>query len=206
MRRRPRLLQSRRLMIGLAVLGVTPPALAATAAPTTSTSKRLLARAHLGGYYGVSGVVTRANNVPGEHKGQHVTRIWAFPTSCPGQCARIVLVRQRGGGTDTVVLHRRKPAYYSGTGSFNAPVRCDGQLYKAGERANFTITVRITGAIVQHNIVQATNFTATYNNPHRVALTHCVTLRSSDAARYVGTPPAVGVTSKLPSRLSSTGS
>jgi hypothetical protein len=195
-----------RLIIGLVVLGVTPPALAATAAPTRSTSRQLLARAHLQGFYGVSGVVTRANNVPGESKGELVTRIWAFPASCPGQCRRIVLVRQRAGGKDTVVLHRRQPAYYSGTGSFNAPVRCNGRLHKNGERANFTITLRITGAVAQGNLVQATSFTATYNNPDRVALTRCVTLPSSDAARYVGTPPAVAVTLKVPSRRSSTGS
>jgi hypothetical protein len=199
-------MHARRLIIGLVVLGVTPPALAATAAPTRSAPKQLLVRAHLQGFYGVSGVVTRANNVPGESKGQLVTRIWAFPASCPGQCRRIVLVRQRASGNDTVILHRRKPAYYSGTGSFNAPVRCNGRLHKNGERANFTITLRITGAVAQGNVVQATSFTATYNNPGRVALTRCVTLRSSDAARYVGTPPAIGVTSNVPSRRSSTGS
>lgn len=201
-------MRARRLIIGLVVLGVTPPALAAPAAPVRAAPKRLLPRAHLQGFYGVSGVVTRANNVPGESKGELVTRIWAFPASCPGQCRRIVLVRQRASGeaSNTVVLHRRKPAYYSGTGSFNAPVICNGRLYKNGERANFTITLRITGAVVQGNLVQATSFTATYNNPARVALTRCVTLRSSDAARYVGTPPALGVTSKLPSSRSSTGS
>jgi hypothetical protein len=199
-------MHARRLIIGLVVLGVTPPALAATAAPIRPAPKRLLARAHLQGFYGVSGVVTRANNVPGESKGEHVTRIWAFPTSCPGQCRRIVVVRQRAGGKDTVVLHRRKTAFYSGTGSFNAPVLCNGRLHKNGERAHFTITLRITGAVVQGTLVQATSFTATYNNPKRVALTRCVTLRSSDAARYVGTPPAVGVTFKVPSRRSSSGS
>jgi hypothetical protein len=198
-------MRPRRLIIGLVVLGVTPPALAATA-PTTSTPKRLLARAHLQGFYAVSGVVTRAKNVPGEHKGQRVTRVWAIPASCPGQCPRIVLVRQSAHGKDTVVLHWRRPAYYSGTGSFNAPVRCDGRTYKAGERANFTITLRITAAAVQGNQVEATRFTATYNNPHRIALTRCVTLPSSDAARYVGTPPAVGVTFRVASSRPNTGS
>ena len=199
-------MHARRLIIGLVVLGVTPPALAATAAPTRSPPKQLLARAHLQGFYGVSGVVTRANNVPGESKGELVTRFWAFPASCPGQCRRIVLVRQRTGGKDTVVLHRRKPAYYSGTESFNAPVRCNGRLYKNGERAKFTITLRITGAVAQNDLVEATSFTATYNNPGRVALTRCVTLPSSDAARYLGSPAAFGVTLKVPSRRSSTGS
>jgi hypothetical protein len=211
-------MRARRLIIGLVLLGLTPPALAAAAAPAPpvppvppvapirTAPKRLLARAHLQGLYGVSGVVTRANNVPGERKGQLVTWIWGFPASCPGQCRRIVLVRQRAGGKDTVVLHRRKPAYYSGTGSFNAPVLCDGRLHKNGERANFTITLRITGGVVQGNLVEATSFTATYNNPDRVALTRCVTLRSSDAAHYVGTPPAEGVTFRVPSRRSSTGS
>jgi hypothetical protein len=199
-------MRPRHLILGLVVLGVTPPALAATAAPKTSTAKQVLARAHLQGFYGVNGVVTRANNVPGERRGQLVTRIWAFPGSCPGQCRRIVLVRSRAGGSNTVVLHRRKPTFYSGTGSFNAPVRCDGRLEKNGERANFTITLRITRAVVQGNQVQATSFTATYNNTRRLALTPCVTLRSSDAARYVGTPPALAATLKVPSSRSSTGS
>jgi hypothetical protein len=199
-------MHARHLIIGLVVLGAAPPALGATTAPTRRAPKQLLARARLQGFYGVSGVVTRANNVPGESKGQLVTRIWAFPASCPGQCRKIVLVRQRAGGRDTVVLHRRRPAYYSGTGSFNAPVRCNGKLHSNGERANFTITLRITGAVAMGKLVQATSFTATYNNPHRVALTRCVTLRSSDAARYVGTPPAFGVTLSEPSTRSSIGS
>lgn len=194
------------VILAAAVLAVASPALAATATPTTSAGNAILARAHLGGFYALNGVITRAVNVPGERRGKPVTRFWAFVSSCPGACGRIVMVRQRGRYRDTVVLRRRRPGFYSGAGSFDAPVRCDGRLYRAGERAHFTITVRITGAIVTGNLVQATRFVATYNNPWRVALTRCVTLPSSDAARYVGTPPAVAATLRVLNSRSSTGS
>ena len=199
---------------GIAVLtvlaaAVAVPDAAAAATPADATPPALLDAASLQGFYAVSGVVTAAVGVPSEHRGERVSRRWTFipPDSCSsGQCATIELIRTRAGGTDELPLTRSGPAVYSGTGAFLAPVRCHGRIYRKGQLAAFTITVRITAAVAQGAAVQATGFAATYTGARRIGLTRCVNPPSHDAARYAGTQPAAAATRRLASTRSSTGS
>jgi hypothetical protein len=202
--------RTRALGAGIAVLAAAAaaPAAGAAAAPRAATPRALLDAARLQGFYGVSGVVTKAVGVPGEHRGERVSRTWAFnpPPSCSsGQCATIELVRTRASGVDELLLTRRGPALYSGAGAFLAPVRCHGRLYRKGQLATFTITVRITAAEAQGSAVQATGFAATYTGAARTGLTRCVNTPSHDSARYVGAP-AAGATRRVASTRSSTAS
>lgn len=200
---------------GIAVLTVLAaavaavPGAAAAAAPAAATPPALLGAARLQGFYAVSGVVTSAVGVPGERRGERVSRRWTFipPDSCSGgQCATIELFRTRAGGVDQLLLTRRGPGLYSGAGAFLAPVRCHGRMYRKGQLANFTIAVRITAAVAQGTAVQATGFTATYTGAKRIGLTRCVNSPSHDSARYAGIQPAAAATRRLASTRSSTGS
>ena len=194
-------MRSRRLAAGLAVLAWTPSALAA------GTPATALDAARLGGDFAMTGVVTRAVGVAGEQVGEHVTRIWAFLPSCTaGGCPTIALVRKRAGGTDELLLQRRGPAFYSGTGAFYAPVRCHGRRYAKGALVVFTITVRITGAVANGPVIEATEIHAHYRNPARLGLTPCFSAPSYDSASYDGAPLAAGAIRSVPSTRSSTGS
>lgn len=163
---------------------------AVTAAAVTPVPPALLAAARLQGYWTASGVVTTAVNVPGERRGDPVTRTWAFVPPCPaGACPTLRLVRQRGPGYDTVLLHRTAPGVYVGTGSFYAPTRCRQTVYGKGERVPFTIRVTITGVARQPDgSVLVTTFAATYRNPERFGLTRCFSAPSYDSASYAGVP------------------
>ena len=195
---------------GIAVLAAAvAAAVPAVGAAGAATPPALLGAARLQGFYAVSGAVTTAVGVPGEHRGERVSRRWTFiaPPSCSsGQCATVELVRTRASGVDELLLTRRGPALYSGAGAFLAPVRCHGRLYRKGQLATFTITVRITAALAQGAAVQATGFTATYTGAGRIGLTRCVNAPSHDSARYVGTQPAAAATRRVASTRSSTGS
>lgn len=191
------------LAAGAAALAAAPVALAA--AP-----QGLPQVARLQGYFQAAGTVSKAVNVPDEYRGEHVTRTWAFIPSCPsGACKTVKLVRQRGNGYDRLTLHRRRPGYYTGSGTFTVPVSCAGRVYSAGERAGYTITLTVTSALASGSTVSATGFNAGYRNPSRTGLTHCYSAPSYDSARYVGTPlpPAPsGSIRRVRSTRSSTGS
>ncbi|MGH2868390.1 MAG: hypothetical protein ACRDNK_12595 [Solirubrobacteraceae bacterium] len=150
----------------------------------------LLAAARLQGFWTVSGVVTKAVNVPGERPGARVTRTWAFVPGCPtSACPTLTLVRQRGPGFDKVQLRNAAPGVYVGTGSFYAPARCRGTLFRKGERVPYTIRVTITGVAQQpDSSVLATTFAATYRNPRRIGLTRCYSAPSYDSATYGAVP------------------
>ena len=136
----------------------------------------------LKGTFRLSGTVTVAQNVRGEHVGKAVTRTWTFAPQCPtAPCATVQLVRQRATGSDTVTL-RQTPAGYSGTGSFSAPLRCSGRIYPSGELIPFKITVRITSATNG----TASTIRATYVNRARLNRTPCIGVLGHDAARYTG--------------------
>jgi hypothetical protein len=147
--------------------------------------------ARLQGRFIAVGTVLSAVNVPGESRGQHVTRTWSFVPLCPtGACATVRLTRQRGTNAhDTLRLRRQRPGYYKGTGTFTVPVRCAGRIYRNGERAHFTITLTVTSAVASGATAVATGFTATYRNPSRTGLTPCYSAPSYDSAHYVGAPP-----------------
>ncbi|MDQ6836237.1 MAG: hypothetical protein M3016_08630 [Actinomycetota bacterium] len=185
-------------------------AIVATLSPTAASANALSHDARLEGFFQANGVVTKAVGIPGERRGQHVTRTWQFIPSCPtGVCATVQLVRGRAHGFDRLRLHRRRPGYYTGIGSFLVAVRCAGRRYAAGERARYTITLTITSTVAQGANVIATGFTATYRNPVRVGLTPCYSAPSYDSAHYHGVPapppPAASIRTERRIR-SSTGS
>jgi hypothetical protein len=194
-------------MIAMVLAGA-PFALAASKPIPMNKPIPFLRMARLQGLFHVTGVVTAAVRVPGEHRGEHVSRTWAFIPSCPaaGVCPTIRLVRTRANGIDKLVLHRRRPDFYSGVGAFVAPARCGGRLYRHGEQVPFRITVRITAAVVQGTAIQATRFDASYRNRVRTGLTRCVSIPSYDSARYVGVAPPPGLTRNVASARSSTAS
>jgi hypothetical protein len=143
--------------------------------------------ARLQGTFQLEGIVTVAHNVAGEHVGDIANRYWTFTPLCPtGPCARVKLVRTRGTSTDTLVLRRRAPAFYTGSGTFYAPLRCGTRTYLRGEQVPFKITVRITKALLLNGIVVAARVNASYTNRGRMNLTPCVAALGHDAATYHG--------------------
>lgn len=145
------------------------------------------ATARLEGPFLLSGHVTVATDVLGEHVGQRVSRRWTFTSLCrTGPCAEVALVRARAAGRDRLTLRMSSPGSYTGTGSFYAPLRCGAQINHRGELVPFKITVRITGAEVLAGAVLATQVTASYVNISRVNLTSCVAILGHDAASYEG--------------------
>jgi hypothetical protein len=126
----------------------------------------------------MTGTVTVAKNVRGEHVGQVVQRTWTFQPLCPSApCGTVQLVRQRAGGTDTLTLHQTGPEMYAGAGRFYAPLRCAGRIYNPGQAVPFKITVRISAT---------GQLSATYVNRSRLNLTPCLGVLGHDSARYSG--------------------
>ncbi|MDQ6811070.1 MAG: hypothetical protein M3Z95_04115 [Actinomycetota bacterium] len=150
--------------------------------------------ARLQGAFTMTGVVTVAHHVPGEHVGQQVTRTWTFAPLCPTvPCTTVQVLRTRINGSDTVVLNLRPGGFYAGRGIFYLPLRCAGRRYPHGEQVPFKLTVRVTGKAVVNGTVIATGIVATYRNRTRKNLTPCVAVLGHDAASYGGTlqpPPA----------------
>ena len=161
-------------------------AMSATAASATAQSPSI-ETARLQGSFELAGRITAAFNVRGEHVGQMVTRIWTFTSSCPaGPCRTVGLLRARGRGHDSLLLHQLAPGYYVGKGRFYAPLRCGTHINRHGELVPFTIALHITSAIVQNGVVIAARINASYLNRRRINLTRCVVLKSHDAATYHG--------------------
>jgi hypothetical protein len=161
--------------------------------------------ARIEGKFEMLGTVTVASDIRGERRGQRAKRVWTFNSSCAtGQCATLVLVRQRSGGTDRLTLRRRTAGDYTGTGLFYVPLRCAGHMVRRGESVPFTITVRITGAEIVGTADVASALSATYTNRSRRNLTRCVALPGHDAASYTGKltalppPPNGGVSGLSP--------
>lgn len=158
-----------------------------------------LAHFRLAGEFVMTGRITVAHAVPGEHVGERVTRVWSFSAPCPvGQCRREKLVRSRAIGKDKVTLKRPKVRVYShwvGKGTFYAPLKCGSRVYPRGERVYFKVKVRITRAALVNGQQFATVIQARYTNYKRTNRTRCVAALGRDAAVYTGTlvmpvPPA----------------
>jgi len=165
------------------------PALGASTTTTTTTTPPAPTPgiARLAGQFRLAGRITVASGVLGEHVGQRVARTWSFTPNCAsGACATIGLVRSRSAGTDQLLLRRRSPRYYTGTGSFFAPLRCGARTYRRGSAVPFRITVRVTAAVLAGGDVFATQISASYTNSSRTNLTPCVAVLGHDAARYTG--------------------
>jgi hypothetical protein len=156
-------------------------------------------RARLQGSFLLAGRVTAAKNISGEHVGQNVARTWTFNSRCrTGECATVSLVRTRTGGRDALVLHRKSPGYYTGSGSFYAPLRCGSHTWPRGETVPFTVTVRVSAAAMVGRVDLATRVSAVYTNRSRGNRTPCVAVLGHDAATYHGrlvapAPPSGGI-------------
>jgi hypothetical protein len=143
--------------------------------------------AQLQGTFQMTGTVTAARRVRGEHVGQVVHRTWTFTPQCPtAPCATVQLVRQRGAGADTLILEQTGPGSYAGAGQFSAPLKCAGRIYGAGEAIPFQIKVQITETGTTSAGTVATQISASYVNRSRQNLTPCVLVLGHDAARYTG--------------------
>ena len=179
----------RAVLIG-GLLGAALPggASAFAAAPTASPAPKP-SQARLQGQFRMTGRVTSASNVSGVHVGDRVVRKWTFASTCAsGPCSTVTLVRNRGRGNDQLTLKRRGAGYYTGNGSFYAPLRCGSRVYHRGALVPFTITVRITAASLSGTTVIATRVKGSYTNRSRKNLTPCVLEPGHDAAKYIGRP------------------
>jgi hypothetical protein len=163
-------------------------AIAGAALPASALAQPPAPAAQLQGAFQMSGTVTVAHFVRGEHVGDVVQRTWTFTPQCAaGPCATVQLVRTRATGTDTLMLHAIGPNAYTGRGSFLAPLRCAGRIYRPGEVIPFRISVQVTNtAPAAGGGMVPTQISATYVNRSRRNLTPCLALPSHDAARYTG--------------------
>ncbi|MDQ6777919.1 MAG: hypothetical protein M3071_17300 [Actinomycetota bacterium] len=150
-----------------------------------------LAHTRLAGEFMMTGRITAAQAVAGEHVGETVTRTWTFLPTCPaGQCLTEELVRARAVGTDATSLRRPKISvlnYWTGEGSFFAPLICEARVYPMGERVFFRIAVQITGTTLVAGAPVATSVKASYDSYRRTNRTRCVYPAGHDAAVYTGT-------------------
>lgn len=160
------------------------------AAAGTGAAAAPSGQARLAGSFAMSGVITRARSIPGEHAGEKVSRTWVFNPSCAsGPCDRIQLIRGRGRGLSrvAVTLRLRSPGYYTGAGTFYAPLRCAGRVHRPGERVHYTVAVRVTGTELAGGQLVVSAVRATYASHRRDNLTPCVAvLGQADVARYRG--------------------
>ncbi len=165
---------------GLLVPAVAAPA--ALAQPGSGTESRLA------GTYQMTGRVTAADDVRGEHVGEVVQRTWTFTPLCvAGPCAQVRLFRGRANDTDTLILNQTSPGHYSGTGRFFAPLKCAGAVYSMGEEVPYRINLQVTATTtLPDGTVLAQQISATYVNKSRLNLTRCVIVLGHDSARYTG--------------------
>ncbi len=174
--------RARALLAVAALTGLT--AVSAPAGAQTPSPPALLQ-----GSFSMSGRVTVAVDVRGEHAGQAIARTWSFaPTCASAPCPTVRLTRPRAGGTDHVLLRLTSPGLYTGTGRFYRPLQCAGRTDRPGERIPFRIGVRVTAtALTSSGVKIVTAIRATYVNATRINLTRCVAFLGHDAARYTGT-------------------
>jgi hypothetical protein len=149
----------------------------------------LASTARLQGQFEMTGRITVAKRISGEHVGQTIARTWTFTPLCAsGPCQTVSLTRQRQAGTDTLVLRLVSADRYSGRGRFYVPLRCGRRTIRRGESVPFKIRVRVTGTALEGGVPIATQLTASYVNRKRKNLTRCVAKPGHDAAVYSGTP------------------
>jgi hypothetical protein len=165
-------------------------AVAGLLAGSFATVAHAASGARLEGSFAMRGTLTFVDNVRGEHQGEHVMRVWTFlPRCASGACARVTLLRRRSGRhvPDSVLLRRRGPGMYRGTGRFWVSLLCAGHVIRHGGLAFEKITVRITRTVLIGSSRVATSVRARYENPRRINLTRCPGGIGRDAARYTGT-------------------
>ena len=171
------------LLVGLAGLAV----ISSSAAFGTSTSSRGAA-IRLDGGFSLNGRVTYVDDVDGEHRGEHVHRVWTLVPRCQARvCARVALSRQRSAERiPNAILLRQKGGVYRGTGGFWIALSCGGDLNRHGGWATEAITTRVTASATVGTTRLATELTAQYTNPTRTNRTRCPGGLGRDAAIYHG--------------------
>ena len=158
------------------------------AGPGTAAAQPAPVQSRLAGTYQMTGRVTTASDVRGEHVGEVVQRTWMFTPLCvTGPCAQVRLYRGRANATDTLILTQTSPGHYAGTGRFLAPLKCGGTVYSMGEEVPYQINLQITATTTAPDgTMLAQQISATYVNKSRLNLTRCVVVLGHDAARYTG--------------------
>jgi hypothetical protein len=158
-------------------------------APASAWAQSDQTEARLAGTFQMTGHVTAAHDVRGEHVGEVVQRTWTFTPLClAGPCAEVRLFRGRANATNTLILTRTSPGHYSGTGRFFAPLKCAGTVYSTGEEVPYRIKLHVTATTTAPDgTVLAHQIRATYVNKTRRNLTRCVIVLGHDSARYMGT-------------------
>ena len=173
---------SHRVLAGLLLLA----APLAAAIPARAQSP-LADTARLQGQFELTGRITVAKRISGEHVGETVVRTWTFSPLCDaGPCPTVAVTRQRQAGTDTLVLHLVSADRYSGRGRFYVPLRCGRRTIARGESVPFKIGVQITAAALEGGVPVATQLTVSYVNRKRKNLTGCVAKPGHDSAVYTG--------------------
>jgi hypothetical protein len=159
------------------------------AGPGEAAGQPAPVQSRLAGTFQMTGRVTAAHDVRGEHVGEAVQRTWTFTPLCvTGPCAQVRLFRGRANATDTLILTQTSPGHYAGTGRFFAPLKCAGTVYSMGEEVPYTIKLRVTATTTASDgTVLAQQISATYVNKSRLNLTRCVIVLGHDSARYTGT-------------------
>jgi PKD domain len=185
----------------LAAIGPPRAAGAARVGPARAARAAGVADARISTTYVMHGRIVAALRVRGEHRGQPITRRWAFKgVDCAASvCRRLILRRHRGAHhVDRLMLTRTGVGSYVGNGHFTAPLRCRGRRYPRGLVVPYTITVLVRQAVPVEGIVFASQLSAVYANRRRIDHTPCPLGPSHDAAWYVGvaaplpSPPTAG--------------
>ncbi len=160
-----------------------------TTGPGVAGAQPPQVQSRLAGTFQMTGRVTAAHDVRGEHVGEVVQRTWTFTPLCAtGPCAQVRLFRGRANATDTLILNQTAPGHYSGTGRFFAPLKCAGTVYSMGEEVPYQIKLQITATTTTPDgTVLAQQISASYVNKSRRNLTRCVLVLGHDSARYTGT-------------------
>jgi hypothetical protein len=171
-----------------APIAVLAASLACAAGAGAATAQPAPVQSRLAGTFQMTGRVTVARHVRGEHVGEVVQRTWTFTPLCvSGPCAQVRLFRGRATATDRLILTETSPGHYAGAGRFFAPLKCAGTVYGAGEEVPFQIKVTVTGTTTAPDgTVLAQQISATYVNKSRLNLTRCVIVLGHDSARYLG--------------------
>jgi hypothetical protein len=180
---------TRRTRALIALAAATAAAATPTAvAPHAAVAQPAPSQARLEGTFQLTGRITVARHIRGEHVGQVVQRTWMFAPLCAtGPCAQVRVVRARATGTDSLILTQTTPGHYAGSGQFFAPLECAGTVYAGGEEIPFKINVQITASTTAADgTTVASAISATYVNRSRLNLTRCVIVLGYDSARYSG--------------------
>jgi PKD repeat protein len=170
------------LVATCALLLLAPDAIAGTGGTAPGSAARLQ------GTWAMSGKVTRADNVRGEHKGQRLNRKWTFTSSCAsGACSKVSLRRERSNNQfDKLTLKRSGSSAYTGSGKFYVRLKCNGRTYNRGGIAYYTIRLSVTKSSTVQSKRFATRISAAYNNTKRVNKTPCAGSIGRDAGTYTG--------------------